>query len=485
MKTLLRHGRWVAPTLALGVILLCTLGHQSPSGRPADAVLDSRAAGGHPAGPRALVAHAGNLQVRLTWAIPAGTRGIAGYNIYRNGVRVKTGVIGHSFTDQPLTNGRTYTYTVKAYWRKTGGASTTLSEPAKPVRATPSHPVYWGAAWIGSQFTGTTAPDDWNAVTDFERRDAGGHRLSVLGFGDPWRHQKSYCTGQMSVGGDDNYCPFPAAALQKVRSNGVIPVYTWTSQDAGVNNPAFTDAAIAHGSQDAYLTQWAKAAKSWGHPFFLRLDQEFNGTWFPFGVNYSFTGSDGVKHTNTPQDFLSMWKHVVNVFRHIGANNVTWVWCPNIEPMSNGGNASTWVRGVARSLKAMYARGYVDWTCLDGYNRGKRNWNGRWSTFSQTYGDTYQAIESFAPDKPMMLGEIGSTGTGGNKSAWVSDFLKELPHFAAVRAFTWFETPDWNNDPIDGKAPAQRAFAGGVNNNQFVQNLYGNLSGGVIAPPKN
>ena len=34
----------------------------------------------------------------------------------------------------------------------------------------------------------------------------------------------------------------------------------------------YTDADIANGSQDAYITQWAEAAKAWGHPFFLRFD---------------------------------------------------------------------------------------------------------------------------------------------------------------------------------------------------------------------
>ncbi|MBO0769674.1 MAG: hypothetical protein J2O48_13405 [Solirubrobacterales bacterium] len=488
--------------MTLGVLLALAVGvltasAQASSKTPAKATAkhSAQAGGQHPAGPRSLVARAGNEQVQLSWAIPAGARNIAGYNVYRNGRRVKTGVHGHYFTDTKLTNGQRYTYTVKAYWQtpkpggngtssgKSGAVVTTLSEPAKSVSATPTHKIFWGATWIGTQFTGQEAPWDWNAVTDFENQDAGGHRSSLLGFGSSF-HAK-YCEGGMTIGTDDMYCAFPTAQMDNVRKHGVIPVFSWSTPDQGWNDPAFSDAAIASGSQDAYITQWAQAAKAWGHPFMVRLDHEFNGNWYQWGVGYTWRDSNGVKHTNTVSDFLNMWRHVVNVFRSVGANNATFVWCPNIDPQGGGGTKAGLYESDTGPLKSLYPGDkYVDWTCMDGYNRLHGNYDGKWETFSQGFGSTYKTIRKIAPAKPMLIGEIGSTGTGGNKSAWVSDFLKELPaHFPAVRGFTWYETADGNNDPIDGKAPAQGAFAKGLKGSQFVQNVYGGLPPGVIAPP--
>jgi hypothetical protein len=209
----------------------------------------------------------------------------------------------------------------------TSGTTTTTVTSAT---SSTSSSLYWGA-WIGSQFTGREAPWDWNAVTAFEQRNAGGKHLSVVQWSSPF--SASYCGGN---------CNFATSTFDSVRQHGVIPFFSWA-------NSGISDGDIAAGNWDSYVTSWATAAKNWGHPFFLRFDWEMNAPWFNWGV-----GNNGT----TAAQFVAAWRHVHDIFTSVGASNVTWVWCPNVDP-----------GGKLASLSSLYpGDGYVDWTCLDGYN---------------------------------------------------------------------------------------------------------------------
>src|SRR5262249_4335593 len=135
-------------------------------------------------------------------------------------------------------------------------------------------------------------------------------------------HSPTYCASTAYPSSSD--CQFQTPQFDLVRQHGVIPLLDWGSNnDALAHDPGYTDSAIAQGSQDGYITQFAKDAKAWGHPFFLRFDWEMNGNWFNWGVNS--------EQGNSAADFVAMWRHVHDVFARVGASNVTWVWCPNVQ----------------------------------------------------------------------------------------------------------------------------------------------------------
>lgn len=237
------------------------------------------------------------------------------------------------------------------------------TSPTTPSSTGPSGGYYWGAA-VGTQFTGSLAPWDMTALSDFENADAGAKSASVL----PWGFQfyAPYC---------DGYCTFVESLYQATRAAGMIPWVNWESSSS-TGTQGFTDAEIASGSQDAYITQFAQAAKAWGHPFFLRFDWEMNAGWFPWGV-----GANG----NTAADFVAMWRHVHDIFTQVGATNVSWVWCPNVDPNKQFAPLASLYPGDA----------YVDWTCLDGYNG-----DNPWASFQDLFQSSYSAItRSIAPDQ--------------------------------------------------------------------------------------
>ncbi|HET8954980.1 MAG TPA: glycosyl hydrolase [Solirubrobacterales bacterium] len=322
------------------------------------------------------------------------------------------------------------------------------------VAAAHERPLYWGA-WIGSQLTGKEAPWDMTAAQRLE--GSVGHGLSLLQFSAPFAECED---------GRCGYNPFPADEMTKIREHGAIPVFGWNSGASGGDPGDFQLSDLNSGRYDAYVEEFARAAAAWGHPFFLRFNWEMNGDWFPWGA-----GVNG----NTAAEFRSAWRRVHDSFRAAGATNATWVWCP-------------YARGTrSLRLRPFYpGRHYVDWTCLDTYNWGPESPQPTaWRSFGELLGPTYKRIvERIAPDKPMMIGEVATTGTPEAKAYWIHGMFAALRHrFGKVRALVWFDKLDSGADwPLDSW-PAASAFGRELERG-FMQNVYGAIQNTPIPPPR-
>ena len=313
---------------------------------------------------------------------------------------------------------------------------------------------------MGTQFSQLNAPTqppwDMHSVTAFESTVSGGKGVSVIGWGSPF-YSDTWCGG---------YCGFTTLLYDTVRQSGAIPMLSWSSNqhDGAGGQPGYTDADIAAGSQDTYITQWAKAAAQWGHPFFLRFDWEMNGNWFPWN---GYT-------TNGAADFVAMWRHVHDIFVANGATNATWVWCPNIDP-DNG----------YQSVYSLYpGAGYVDWTCLDAYNHGTP-----WTDFASLVSRTYSAIQRFAPNKPMLIGETGSVEDPTDSSAkadWIRALFSELSNnFSSIRGLLWYERTGENGEdwPIESSPPSIDAFDHEIADPAYQGSVYQDLDTSKVLTP--
>jgi chitodextrinase len=428
------------------------------------------------AAPRRLAARAGNSEVSLTWAASKSAH-IAGYRVYRNGTRIaRKRTTG--FVDVRVRNGVRYTYYVIAYDRAgvasakskkvtavprpatVPGPAATVPGPAAtvPGPAAKSAPrsIYWGA-WIGSQLTGAQAPWDLSAIDRFQ--ELAGKPISVLNFSSAFYDcSRTPCQPE----------PFPTPPFNNLRARGIIPFFSWASASwrVSIDEPNFRLSAVAAGGYDAYIRSWAKSAAAWGHPFFLRFNWEMNGNWFPWGAS---------ANGNSPADYVAAWRHVHDIFTSVGATNVTWVWCPNVDPSNS-----------LTPLASLYpGDAYVDWTCLDGYNG-----DDPWASFSDLFSSTYAEITgAIAPSKPMIVGETASTEAGGSKAQWISTMLSELPsEFPKIRGLLWFDKldsgPGGHTDwPIESSSDSVAAFAAGINNSLFTTNSFSALNTSPIPPP--
>jgi hypothetical protein len=314
--------------------------------------------------------------------------------------------------------------------------------------------LYWGAQ-IGDQLTGEQAPWDMKAVYKFERLAQ--KRVSVVGFSSPF----AACKGKHC-----SFYSFPLTPMENLRLHGTIPFFSWSSSsdaDSTTHDPLFKLSKVAHGKYDHYIRGFARAAASWGHPFFLRFNWEMNGNWFPW--------SDGV-NGNSAHDYVAAWRHVHDIFRQEGASNATWVWCPNV--------------GEEEGLRKLYPGGkYVDWSCLDGYNWGTRFFWSRWLSFDKIFHASYKRVRRIAHGKPMILGEVASTTYGGNKAAWIKNFLHVVPaKYPGIRGIVWFDVNDRGTKwPIESPPKVTKAFAQGISNPAYLPNIFGNISSSPIPPP--
>ena len=211
------------------------------------------------------------------------------------------------------------------------------------------------------------------------------------GSGSPWTHDFKYFQG----------------TFERVRRAGDLNFVNMTTASVPLKD-------VAAGKYDSSFQTWAQQAAAWGHPFFLALDIEMNGPWEPYapGVN-----------GNTPADYVSMWRHVHDLATQAGAGNITWVWCPNVDPNNKYTSYAQLYPGNA----------YVDWTCFDGYNKTGNE------SFSDIFSASYQKLLDLAPTKPIMIGETSSVEGGAGKAAWVTDALTQLPtSFPQIKAVVWF-----------------------------------------------
>lgn len=307
------------------------------------------------------------------------------------------------------------------------------------VTYAPSAPkVYWGARMDGEVY-GSSGDAPWNSTTWNTFEAHAGKPASLVHFGQPapWTQ------------------PFNAQPLELTRARGAIPLMDMGSDGA-------TLAEIASGARDSQLATWAKAARSYGKPFFLRWDWEMNGTWFQWGQEAAAS----------PSTFRNAWRRFHDVVEAQGATNVTWVWCPNI-----GFSGSTTLASLFPGVE------YVDWTCADGYNHGTNPIKpDSWTKFFTLFSPTYNALLKLAPEKPVMIAETASTEFGGSKAQWIADaYSEQLPvKFPKIRAVSWF---NWNivkeegrwDWQIESSPSAQAAFSNAISSPYFARNTFGSL----------
>jgi len=314
--------------------------------------------------------------------------------------------------------------------------------------------VYWGALASGSTYGRDNPPWDMGTVDVFESHTQ--KKISILHFGHPW-YSPAPCW-------PDGYYPLLADLLDRLRQRGVIPLLDWASWskcDASTENDAdFSLARIIAGQHDEFIRQFARDARNWGHPFFLRFDWEMNGDWYPWSERIN---------GNSPGEFVQAWRHVHDIFTSEGATNVSWVWCVNTEYPGS------------IPIEDLYpGDDYVDWLAVDGYNWGTQNPThpDTWKSFAEVFRATYDRLVRLSPNKPIMIAETASSEYGGSKPNWITDALTvQLPtYFPKADAFVWF---NWDMDNanwvIESSAQSQSAFAQGIGSTYYSASDFSTL----------
>ena len=190
---------------------------------------------------------------------------------------------------------------------------------------------------------------------------------------------------------------------------------------------------IVGGKLDGLLRGRAREAAALGRPFFLDFAAEMN--------------SDDAWGGHDPALFIAAFRHIHDLFLAEGARKVVWVWCPNVTDV-DGGNA--------RTMEYYPGDAYVDWTGVDGYNW--THYNGRWMSFEQLFARVYPLLA--ARGKPIMIGEMGSAETGGDKAGFIDGIVPTLrTKFPMIKALVWFDVKKETDWRIASSAASKAAFA--------------------------
>jgi hypothetical protein len=170
-----------------------------------------------------------------------------------------------------------------------------------------------------------------------------------------------------------------------------------------------------------------------------------NTDWTPWGIG---------KQGNNASNHKLFWRHVVQQFRDAGANNVRWIWSPNVRPW----NAATLYGNYANIFPGA---SYVDYMGLDGYNWGKSQSWSTWQSFKEIFASSYNELVGVS-SKDILIMEMASTEIGGSKAAWITDMFEQLGSgFGRIKGFTWFhinKETDWR---ITSSNTARQAFING------------------------
>jgi beta-mannanase len=249
------------------------------------------------------------------------------------------------------------------------------------------------------------------------------------------------------------YRDFYSRELGDIHKTGRTPIITWEPWQLPVagrppqDQVGFSLKRILSGEFDKYVWTWARASRALGVPYLLRPMHEMNGNWYPWC---------GTVNGNRPEEYVETWRYLHEIFKAAGASQVLWVWSPYAVSFPEWDN---------NSISCYYPGDtYVDWVALDGYNWGDSQPCSTWQTFEELFASGYEHVTRLT-NKPLLIAEIASAESGGNKSLWIKSAFEVLTRsYPRVEGLVWFNIAkecDWR---IDSSSATLLAFREGLHN---------------------
>jgi hypothetical protein len=233
---------------------------------------------------------------------------------------------------------------------------------------------------------------------------------------------------------------FPRETCDWIRGLGKVPyVRLMLRSDAEQDRPekTFTLANILAGKFDDDLKAWARDAKQFGSPVLIEWGTEPNGKWFSWNGKWNGGAKEG------PARYVAAYRHVVDVMRAEGADNLQWVWHVNWldQPESKWNRFENYYPGDS----------YCDWVALSAYGPlTPRDVDGT-ESFGFKMSAAYPRLTNIAPGKPVVIAEFGCAlhHRKADASEWARNALEDLfsGRWPAVIGFCWWNE-SWENDDV-------------------------------------
>ena len=287
----------------------------------------------------------------------------------------------------------------------------------------PSDKLYHGFYWGG---VGTDEHDP--TEHDVTPQDVGHYEQAVgkqtawVYFSDNWFESRK----------------FPGAMCSWIRDLKKIPyirLMLRSNVDQGHSEKTFSLQKIIAGDFDADLRAWARDAKNFGSPILIEWGTEPNGNWFSWNGKWNGGAKEG------PARYVAGYRHIVDLMRGEGADNLQWVWHVNWldEPEENWNRFENYFPG----------ENYCDWVALSAYGPTTPMTRDGTESLAFKMHDAYPRLTKIAPGKPIIIAELGCDLHNRHVDAanWAKAALENLfsNRWPAVIGFCWWNE-GWQND---------------------------------------
>jgi mannan endo-1,4-beta-mannosidase len=213
--------------------------------------------------------------------------------------------------------------------------------------------------------------------------------------------------------------PFAASYAQTLRKHGAIMVVQLDPTDASL-------ASIPAGRYDGYLSSYAESVRDFGHPVIIGFAHEMNADWWSWGYMHS-----------RPSAAVAAWRHIVNLFRALGVDNVTWLWTINADSPGTAAPAAWWP-----------GSGYVTWVGIDGYYTQPAD------HFADIFGPAIAQVRELTA-KPILLSQTAAASEAG-QYADISNLFEGMSAYGLL-GLVWSETT--SDAGVDWRLQGRRAEA--------------------------
>lgn len=142
--------------------------------------------------------------------------------------------------------------------------------------------------------------------------------------------------------------------------------------------------------------------------------------------------------------YRAAYRHVIELFRAEGASNVRWLW----SPAGNAGALAYYPGDDVVDYVGLTVLGDAKWDALYGLPP---------QTFTQLLSPRYDIVKGLG--KPIVICELGVSGTAEYQRAWLADAVRDVSRFPMIRAIVYFDAvnaannhysaqPDWRIDQL-------------------------------------
>jgi hypothetical protein len=258
---------------------------------------------------------------------------------------------------------------------------------------------------------------------------------------------------------------FPMESVKIISELGYIPYIRMMPRSDFTccrSDPVYKLKKFLKGDFDSDLKKWAVDAKNFGKPLIVEFGTEVNGDWFPWSAIYN----QNPKPVDGSILFADVYRHIINICKTEGANNITWVFHVNYDssPQKKWNKMKNYYPGDE----------YIDWIGVSIY--GAQKPGDSWVSFSKILSQCYSELCGISDTKPIGVMEFGAIEDyNGLKVEWLDNaFLcLTLGKYPRIKAISYWHSR-WTNENgsisnmrLDSSPEVLNVFNELINNNFF------------------